>query len=356
MSCPRCGTALDPRTRTCPTCGPSGTRAPFPTPGPLRHPLSARDLEETEAGLALAQANLLRMRGRWDAAAEECAQVLRLDPGNPSAHSLLGDIYQDQGRVEEARHWYQLALELNPGSEADRLKLARTAETLEARQQRAEWEAVIEGRAQSVVASLQVRESLQRIGALAGAALCGIILVMATLATLSERVPLADENTPFGFRNPRRSQRPLLVADTHREFALLQKTNDLTPTGYGQAVRLELDSRTQSVRLRVSLFPSARDNVTSARLRERILHEAYRFAYGLRQAGIQLNEPDDNWNEVSVVVLGAVDAFTPSPKTDVLFDGVLHRSDLAVDPEKVSLEELNSFFERVKLPRWSLGL
>jgi hypothetical protein len=75
--------------------------------------------------VSLAAANLLRVRGLHDQAEARCIEVLRADPNNVHAHSLLGDIYQDQGRLEDARQWYQLALDLNPNSRPDREKLAR---------------------------------------------------------------------------------------------------------------------------------------------------------------------------------------------------------------------------------------
>jgi hypothetical protein len=76
----------------------------------------------------LARANLLRMRGQWADAVELCTQALRADPHSAAAHSLLGDIYENQGRLDKAIHWYQLALDLDPESVADRAKLARARE------------------------------------------------------------------------------------------------------------------------------------------------------------------------------------------------------------------------------------
>ena len=76
----------------------------------------------------LAQANLLRMRARWDEAVEHCMAALRLSPENASAHSLLGDIYENQGRLDDAIQWYRMALDVNPDSPADRLKLDRLLE------------------------------------------------------------------------------------------------------------------------------------------------------------------------------------------------------------------------------------
>lgn len=84
-----------------------------------------------EAGLPrevyalLAQANLLRMRGCWEEAVGNCMAALRLAPDSPSAQSLLGDIYENQGRFDDAVQWYRMALDANPESPADRLKLDR---------------------------------------------------------------------------------------------------------------------------------------------------------------------------------------------------------------------------------------
>jgi len=84
-----------------------------------------------EAGLPrevyalLAQANLLRMRGCWEEAVGNCMAALRLAPDSPSAQSLLGDIYENQDRFDDAIQWYRMALDANPESPADRLKLDR---------------------------------------------------------------------------------------------------------------------------------------------------------------------------------------------------------------------------------------
>ena len=89
------------------------------------------EISQNEAGLPrevyalLAQANLLRMRGCWDDAAERCMAALRLAPNSSSAQSLLGDIYENQGRYDDAAQWYRMALDVNPNSPADRMKLER---------------------------------------------------------------------------------------------------------------------------------------------------------------------------------------------------------------------------------------
>lgn len=76
----------------------------------------------------LAQANLHRMRGQWDEAIAVCMDAMRIAPNNPTAHSLLGDIYSDQGNLDEAIRWYCMALDLRPGSLSDRAKLSQLVE------------------------------------------------------------------------------------------------------------------------------------------------------------------------------------------------------------------------------------
>ena len=78
-----------------------------------------------EAYTVLAQANLLRMRGCWEEAVQNCMTALRLAPDSSSAQSLLGDIYENQGRFDDAVQWYRMALDANPDSPADQIKLDR---------------------------------------------------------------------------------------------------------------------------------------------------------------------------------------------------------------------------------------
>lgn len=80
---------------------------------------------ERDAYRLLASANLLRIRGRWDEAVEQCMAAMRLAPDSATAQSLLGDIYENQGRMDDAVQWYRMALDVNPDSPADKIKLAR---------------------------------------------------------------------------------------------------------------------------------------------------------------------------------------------------------------------------------------
>jgi hypothetical protein len=55
-----------------------------------------------------------------------CFDFIRIDIHNVDAHALLGDIYRDQGRIEEARQWYQLAHDLDPDNLSIGEKLRET--------------------------------------------------------------------------------------------------------------------------------------------------------------------------------------------------------------------------------------
>ncbi|HEX3000495.1 MAG TPA: tetratricopeptide repeat protein [Armatimonadota bacterium] len=115
MRCKACGADLPEDASFCIQCGvhlDTGMRADGDAPDSAVYPL-------------LAAANLFRMRGSWDAAEQKCIEVLRLYPNNATAHSLLGDIYANQGRWEEALQWYQLAGDLDPDNKGDQVKAAQ---------------------------------------------------------------------------------------------------------------------------------------------------------------------------------------------------------------------------------------
>jgi len=83
---------------------PIGSMQSMPRQPDIASPLTAQ----------LARAHLCRQRKNWTEATELCIEVLRKDPADPAAHSLLGDIYRDQNRLDEAVRWYRMALELSP--------------------------------------------------------------------------------------------------------------------------------------------------------------------------------------------------------------------------------------------------
>lgn len=78
----------------------------------------------------LARANLLRMRGDYKPAADVCLSILKKHPNNATAHTLLGDIYAEQGDLKQAAEWYEIALDVSPDSIADKNKLATVRERM----------------------------------------------------------------------------------------------------------------------------------------------------------------------------------------------------------------------------------
>ncbi|MHB9024632.1 MAG: tetratricopeptide repeat protein [Armatimonadota bacterium] len=110
MDCFQCGVTLPDGTTICSSCGADIGRAERVQLGEEIHRL-------------LAEANLCRLRGQYDEAISVSTRILRLDSSNAAAHSLLGDIYREQGNYHEALGWYKLAVQLNPNSHADRAKL-----------------------------------------------------------------------------------------------------------------------------------------------------------------------------------------------------------------------------------------
>jgi tetratricopeptide (TPR) repeat protein len=76
----------------------------------------------------LARANLLRMRGDYKGAIDQCLSILKRMPEDLDAHTLIGDIYSESGDLVQSAQWYDLALELDPSSHALRSKLEAVRE------------------------------------------------------------------------------------------------------------------------------------------------------------------------------------------------------------------------------------
>jgi tetratricopeptide (TPR) repeat protein len=122
MNCPQCGSALPEDASLCPECGaPTVNARTNHSPEPLT----------SEISVALAEANLLRLRRAYDLATTKCVEILRRYPNNAPAHSLLGDIYRDRGEYSDALGWYELALQIDPANAADREKIQRIRDDLQ---------------------------------------------------------------------------------------------------------------------------------------------------------------------------------------------------------------------------------
>lgn len=146
MVCPSCKAELPDDSCFCSACGVDV------------RPESAREVAERakQEEALLATANLWRMRGKWEDAERCCVEVMRANPNSIHAHSLLGDIYRDQGRYDDAAQWYQLALDLDPNSLADRAKLDRVKDWMardEARARRPERQSAAAGSTSPAVAA-----------------------------------------------------------------------------------------------------------------------------------------------------------------------------------------------------------
>lgn len=127
----------------------------------------------------LAQANLLRVRGQWEGAAEACMAALRLSPDSASANSLLGDIYENQGRYEAAAQWYEMALDVSPDSPADRMKLDRLRQREQQGQASPENGPQGASRAAPLTRLLRDPEKALRGGAIAAALALALVVALA---------------------------------------------------------------------------------------------------------------------------------------------------------------------------------
>ena len=146
MICSGCASSMSDDCRYCPQCGSPTALADVEAAALVEEAYSlAEDSDQSfaltrykgHASLteilpkslqsALTQANLCRIRRQWEEAIEYCITVLRAQPGNQTAHSLLGDIYRDQGKLDDAIQWYRMAVDLgaNPTDEGKLRQLER---------------------------------------------------------------------------------------------------------------------------------------------------------------------------------------------------------------------------------------
>jgi len=106
MVCPKCFAEIPDTSTFCMECG---SRIREDTIDPLYAEGSDREVYPE-----LARANLLRMQGKYEEAIEICRRIIGRFPSNETVHALLGDIYADQGNLDEAIRWYELLVELAP--------------------------------------------------------------------------------------------------------------------------------------------------------------------------------------------------------------------------------------------------
>lgn len=121
--CPKCFAQIGPATDFCPECG-----------APLGDDPAHLAGSDAVIYPELARANLLRMRGNYDRAEEVCRSILRRFPNSATATALIGDICAEKGALQDAARWYELALDIVPGSEAETRKLARIRQLITERE------------------------------------------------------------------------------------------------------------------------------------------------------------------------------------------------------------------------------
>jgi len=94
-----------------------------PTNGVVETGARAESAEEVFP--LLAAANLARRRGNLAEAERQCREISTQYPESAAVHSLLGEVYEEMNRPDDARACYQLALQLEPNNQGDRERLDR---------------------------------------------------------------------------------------------------------------------------------------------------------------------------------------------------------------------------------------
>jgi len=118
--CEDCKIILDPEVHFCPNCGRE-----------IDEQRSAREHEtRSRIGVLLTSANLHRARREWEQAIADVTEALQLDSSNLDAASLLGAVYEDRGSLDDALIWSRIALDLDPSSVGDRVRMERVSQRM----------------------------------------------------------------------------------------------------------------------------------------------------------------------------------------------------------------------------------
>lgn len=130
MFCGLCGTRNSRNNKFCRECGarlePPASVQPLPEEAfEVLHATSSPAADSGKVRELLDEAFRAYEQGHLEEAQERCYQALALHPTSTSAHSLLALIYENQGDIPRAIREYQVVLEINPDSPADRASLAR---------------------------------------------------------------------------------------------------------------------------------------------------------------------------------------------------------------------------------------
>jgi hypothetical protein len=121
LICDRCFASVKAGSEFCPECG---------------APMGSAPAEGSDAAIYpdLARVNLLRMRGDFKAAIDHCRSILRKFPNNVTANQLLGDLSLESGDLQQAKEWYELALDIAPNHTQIQKKHSEVTRRLEQRE------------------------------------------------------------------------------------------------------------------------------------------------------------------------------------------------------------------------------
>lgn len=120
MFCTACGTKNSAESNFCKQCG---TKLEKTTSRISEEDFTRALPDDEQPGVLMERAYTRRMMGDLAGATALCEQALKLHPDSASAHSLLGQIYEQQGDTAKAIQEFETVLAHNPGSIADRVKL-----------------------------------------------------------------------------------------------------------------------------------------------------------------------------------------------------------------------------------------
>lgn len=236
--CEKCFATVPDTQDYCPECGANFDKSAFS--------------EGSDAAVypELARANLFRMRGEYKQAEEVCLRVLRRYPNNASANTLLGDICAERGELDQAISWYELALDLNPDSKADKEKLEAV------RQRKADHEAATTAkmlglpttRPKGVLVAVLFLLFIVAVGVTSYSIGRNIVASRQAPPAVVD-VPVTIPNQPL--RNPPKPQEPTPqepVAEVKEDRELLTLLSTAAPIG-AKLIAAQKDPRTHDVTL-----------------------------------------------------------------------------------------------------------
>ncbi|MDO8681969.1 MAG: tetratricopeptide repeat protein [Armatimonadota bacterium] len=280
-TCPECKTTLTDDALECPACGALITGAEE------RESPEHRDVE-----VLMSAAEMHLERGEYDEAIDRCTAVLQQDPENAAAHIMLGDIYAEQERVQDAARWYEMALEIEPDNRVCIEKLENLRRTLSEKDDDSEstrnlgwFDRFVIGRG---------FESSIRIITGASAAFAALLIAAGLVSLYSHKQPdqaVGDSYPPEQFSYPDSRRKPVVVESTSAPGGLLERADHeirlLRQLNDNQLVysrRIAVDDARVDPRGKVTLIVTFRNHGNSANREEILLNSG-----AVASAGFSVN-------------------------------------------------------------------